>query len=559
MITAIEIENFKGIRDRVRIEIKPITLLFGPNSGGKSTILHALQYAREVFERHNLDADQTVVGGRFIDLGGFRNLVHGHDATLPVLLRFDLDIAKKALPTWLESLDRISEHVGLYVEELFTRLSSASITVEIVYSELLEHAYVRRYAVGLDGRPFAEITHSSDRNSTALTMLDTEHPALLRPRHMASLDASPEEIESLVAIHGDIDRSILDSCLEAVRPLLSYTGDESLPLLGLEDALPDFERRLQFATETPELPKGQVVLMDNRLFLLEELVIGLSQMILSPGQFLRRTLQAARYLGPLRETPPRNFGPVRFPDPSRWSNGFAAWDRLYMEPELGKLVNAWLTGPDSLDVGYTLKVKSYKELPTDSPLLVLLRSGRAFDDIEDVKALLEELPTRTRVTLVPDNTNMEVAPHDVGVGISQLIPVVVLAVDADGSLDAVEQPELHVHPAIQVRLGDLFIQQLVADPTRQFLLETHSEHLLLRLLRRIRETTEGDLPPGHPGLEPEQVSIVYVEPSGEGGGTGEFSAPGIAVQVRSLRIDETGEFQDQWPHGFFEERSKELF
>jgi hypothetical protein len=210
-------------------------------------------------------------------------------------------------------------------------------------------------------------------------------------------------------------------------------------------------------------------------------------------------------------------------------------------------------------VGYTIKVKSYKELPTDSVLLVLLRSGRAFDDLEDVKDLLDELPTRTTITLVADNTNIEVAPHDVGVGISQLIPVVVLAVDAEGGFDAVEQPELHVHPAIQVRLGDMFIQQITADPARRFLLETHSEHLLLRFLRRIRETTDGDLPPGHPGLAPNQVSVIYVEPSGEDGRTEERGQPGAPIRVRSLRIDETGEFRDQWPQGFFEERAKELF
>src|SRR5438270_3595608 len=97
MITAIQIENFKGIRDPVRIELKPITLLFGPNSAGKSTILHALHYAREVFERRNLDADQTAAGGKFIDLGGFRNLVHGHDLARPVILRFDLDLANTEL------------------------------------------------------------------------------------------------------------------------------------------------------------------------------------------------------------------------------------------------------------------------------------------------------------------------------------------------------------------------------------------------------------------------------------------------------------------------------
>src|SRR3712207_7995242 len=87
MITAVAIENFKAIRERVAFELKPITLLFGPNSAGKSSILHALHYAREVFERHNLDPDQTLVGGKFIDLGGFRNFVHRRDLTLPVVLR----------------------------------------------------------------------------------------------------------------------------------------------------------------------------------------------------------------------------------------------------------------------------------------------------------------------------------------------------------------------------------------------------------------------------------------------------------------------------------------
>ena len=63
MITTIGIENFKGIGERQRIGLKPITLLFGPNSAGKSTVLHALYYAREVFERRKLDAARTLTGG----------------------------------------------------------------------------------------------------------------------------------------------------------------------------------------------------------------------------------------------------------------------------------------------------------------------------------------------------------------------------------------------------------------------------------------------------------------------------------------------------------------
>jgi uncharacterized protein YuzE len=56
MITAIEIENFKGIGERVRVPLKPITLLFGANSSGKSSIIQALHYAREIFERGNFNA-----------------------------------------------------------------------------------------------------------------------------------------------------------------------------------------------------------------------------------------------------------------------------------------------------------------------------------------------------------------------------------------------------------------------------------------------------------------------------------------------------------------------
>jgi hypothetical protein len=84
MITGISIQNFKGISERVTLDLRPITLLFGANSAGKSTILHALHYAREVFERHNLDVDRTVGGGAYVDLGGFRRIlprINGADPT----------------------------------------------------------------------------------------------------------------------------------------------------------------------------------------------------------------------------------------------------------------------------------------------------------------------------------------------------------------------------------------------------------------------------------------------------------------------------------------------
>ena len=54
-----------------------MTLLFGPNSAGKSSIIQALHYAREVILHGNLDAHETEIGGKYVDLGGFKNFVHG--------------------------------------------------------------------------------------------------------------------------------------------------------------------------------------------------------------------------------------------------------------------------------------------------------------------------------------------------------------------------------------------------------------------------------------------------------------------------------------------------
>jgi predicted ATPase len=108
----------------------------------------------------------------------------------------------------------------------------------------------------------------------------------------------------------------------------------------------------------------------------------------------------------------------------------------------------------------------------------------------------------------------------------------------------IEQPELHIHPLLQANLGDLFI---VASARRQFLIETHSEHLILRALRRIRETNAGELNDGDPPFTPDKLSVIYVEATADG------------TTFKQLRVDEAGEFVDRWPHGFFEERAKELF
>ncbi len=105
---------------------------------------------------------------------------------------------------------------------------------------------------------------------------------------------------------------------------------------------------------------------------------------------------------------------------------------------------------------------------------------------------------------------------------------------------------MHNHPSVEVGLGDLFVETIHQKHCR-FILETHGEHLMLRMLRRIRQTTDKELPEGVNGLLPGEVAVYYVERTPSG------------VKCRRLRIDETGEFLDDWPKGFFDERAEELF
>ena len=280
----------------------------------------------------------------------------------------------------------------------------------------------------------------------------------------------------------------------------------------------------------------------------------LDEMILGPVRIARDYLNAMTYVGPLRQIPTRGFRPRLSPDESRWAHGLAAWDILYTEHdgELLEEVNSWLSAESRLNTGYSLERVSFKEVPVPSLFHQMFERGLDEDDVGDLQELYDTLQTRTEIALRDFRKGILVSPGDVGVGISQMVPVVVGALRDDNGLFAIEQPELHVHPAIQVGIGDLFIRATLSDLNgpgsgKSLIIETHSEHIMLRLLRRIREKTEDELPPGVLGLEADDLSVIYVESSDDG------------VRFRPLAVDNDGEFLDRWPHGFFEERAGELF
>ena len=90
-ITSLTIGGFKGIKNKSTIPLAPITLFFGANSTGKSTVLHALLYLYEVIAKRNFDPQYSSVTGEALYFGGFQNLVHGKALSGVITLGATLD------------------------------------------------------------------------------------------------------------------------------------------------------------------------------------------------------------------------------------------------------------------------------------------------------------------------------------------------------------------------------------------------------------------------------------------------------------------------------------
>lgn len=523
MITAIEIENFKGIGNRVRIDLRPITLLFGANSSGKSTIIHALHYAREILFRGNLDADRTETGGDLIDLGGFLNFIHNRDLNREISLGFEMSVPDgELLPYFGRTPD---QPFGETTLDFLSHVKEVAVDLRMAWSQALNRPFVKRYAVSLDNEPAGVITASPDSPGQASLHVERWHPWLNARSDEEDADA-PTQWQELV------DRALPNSPLKWFELLVESRSE----------ALPDFDSGLSCPRLFEDIDDDQGKAADAMMRVLSRAIVG-------PGGLLRDTLARLRYLGPLREKPARNYEAPRFPDASRWASGIAAWDRLYADAgHLVDEVGDWMSDSARLATGCRLYRQEYKEIDVADPSIVRLIGNHPFDDADltEVKQAIKSMPSRRRLYLVDQQTGEELFPHDVGEGISQIVPVIVGVLASGASLTMIEQPELHVHPGVQVGLGDLLIEGACRE-RNVMLVETHSEHLILRLLRRLRETNERELPPDHRGLTPTQLSVLFLESTDDG------------IRVTPLEVDKAGEFVDRWPRGFFEERAGELF
>ena len=562
-LTRIEIENFKGISTRQTIDLRPITLLFGPNSSGKSTILQALHYLREVLERGNIDPDRTIAGG-IIDLGGFATLVHNHELDRTVSVKVVLDLSDEQGAEGLPLNARFSigdpEFTELPIRYLvaesdeyrdYAVVQEVGLQVDIRWSELERVPFVSRLAVELDSKLTMAIVSPPAEGRAQLTDFNFTHPLLRRAVLPGDdSDNGADGVQASSPLEDEIWSLAREAAADRSTP---DTPDDQLRIaIGTElGALPMLDRDLVLDIRDPDVKKAE---LEERTPRVNGLRTLLSELILGPARLVRDHLAQMTYVGPLRDIPTRSYRPQTTPDEARWAHGLAAWDLLYNDRrgDLMEEVNSWLSDEERLRTSYRLERVQFREIPVPSAMHRMFERGLNEDDIGELQELYLSLATRTEIALRDFEKGILVAPGDVGVGISQMVPVIVAALRKQDGVLGVEQPELHVHPAIQVGMGDLFIRAAASDPDKfpsgkTLIIETHSEHIMLRLLRRVREQTEDELPPGTLGLTPDDLSVIYVESGLDG------------VRFRPLRIAPDGDFVDRWPVGFFEERAEELF
>ncbi|WP_397569981.1 AAA family ATPase [Schlesneria sp. T3-172] len=520
MISGVIIQNFKGISERVEIELRPLTLLFGTNGAGKSTVIDAINVLEEILLERHERRGKSIERRLTERVGSIDNVIHGQDWSRQITLGITIHSYEDDFDYFSDFLTYTSDfkkatRAGIADAKMPSFFSmgglggtedATSLTVLVTiqkqsaYSQntLVPVAAIREVSLGVNGRELVKISGPGVADGTISEFewqVDTDHPVLS------------------------------DSVKRAGKRSFSVSAYQILPL----------------PTEPP-LVAGYCHNPDGTR--LDDgdgpLALSLNIAISASLQAVDNELKNHRRLGPMRIVPSPLFRPQPSPGRDDWLNGQAAWDQLaYLKQDQLDEINDWL-GSDKLDTGIEVVQRlilsaSEWDASRDDPLLADKLSSSSARDVT-----LRPIPTKYGGTKASE-TNLP--PSQVGTGVSQLVPVVVACVNFSSKLLSIAQPELHLHPRLQVKLGDLFIDSVGEDedgrPNNQLIIETHSEHLILRVLRRIRETSRRCAPDG---FELASDDLIVYHVSQEEGHT----------RIRKYEVDSGGHFVLPWPDDFFE-------
>lgn len=655
MLTGIRVGNFKAFGQPQSIPIKPITLIFGPNSGGKSSIIHSLLLLSHAIETGDFDVHHTELGGESVDLGGFKQFIHKRQLEGKLELGVDIAAADLYTPRYPPDNGHRDDELRMLFGK--TTVIGLRLVVDLALGDTGSpqpgaSPHLRALELLVDGT--TELRMSRREGTTLrLDRFNSDHLTfdLCLFQRLNGRQPTSKEL------------ALLRGSLEAVISTMQFNANPIIPSGRITDQDEDNRKLLlQFAPD--DYGARSVADFPERGAFVRETIALLELLWQSIDGAFRELLRNVQYIGPLRPYLPRHVSSLAQQDAASQSNGTSAWDVVRTDTKVRELVNKWLGNPEYMKTPYRLVLRTFvAQAQLEKPLWKALLAGvptdhddhdpseetnpaedaglvweqqrdlgvaeasrdvsktnaewlaaqdqtisgnvaawraaqRVADEAEaalrELQAATEEanwedaehdaheqdqygsgdplenLPTtreelheyidhvwselqRADVERVDElvmhdmRTGTTVSHRDIGVGVSQVLPVLVGAYAHRQSTIIIEQPELHLHPALQTELADVFIHSALGEQHNTFIIETHSEHLILRLMRRLRDTSNGTLPPSMPPVRPEDIAILYVDPMGD------------TSIVQELQLGTTGELLSPWPGGFFEEAFDEAF
>ena len=439
MLSRLRLRNFKAWRDTGTLELAPLTILFGSNSSGKSSINHFLMMLRQSVQspdRNNVFdfGDENAA----VRLGSFRDVVFGHD--LARQLEFEMD--------W-------SLSSSLLVRDPRSRERFAG-------DRLRFHGAARQPP----GR-----SRTTQSEGFRYELMDGN------------------EVSLAVAMERDDKRTN--------RWRLRADRYDLVRAKGRAWELP---KPVQFYG----FPSEAIVYYQNSAFL-SDLELALED-----------RLSSVSYLGPLRSPPePLYNWSGNEPDGVGWRGRDAVQAILAAQ---GRSLN-W-------------KPKA-RTIPFEKVMARWLKQMGLVHSfsVEEIAPNRSEYEVKVKTHARAEEVRMT----DVGFGVSQVLPVIVQSFYAKPhSTVLIEQPEIHLHPAVQANLADLFVAATTAredseEREVQLIVESHSEHLLRRLQRLIAEEK----------ITEQQVALYFCYGGGPAGSV-----------IDRLEVDTYGDILN-WPPDFF--------
>ncbi|MBT0076503.1 AAA family ATPase [Vibrio alginolyticus] len=444
MINNFSIENFKSFSSGDTMKFAPITLIYGPNSSGKSSIIQALLMLKQTIGKENAQGELESEGD-LISLGSFSNFIYSHDDNL--MVKFNLQYTTK-----YDALDFKTEYS---YEMLFGNDEVRS--VKLNYDKKGTVGHLSEFEFNCSDRVFYSVKRSRESSEGFLYRLNKNN--------LRSSVAKNNRVES--------------------RDGYSYNE--------IDDSL-EFPFKIDHKINLPKSVSNKPS---------ETMLSSYTSQILDDIDNLLRNM---KYLGPLRSAPKRFYTSEDNDYKKHEGKGNLGFDLHSATSEIKNVINGYL---NRFDIPYKLDTKNIGNSQSGDIISVELEDKR---------------------------NNTTVTPKDVGFGIGQVLPIILEGLVSKKHIICVEQPEIHLHPRLQAHLADLFIDSSEKN-NNQWVIETHSESLMLRIQRRIREKK----------ISKDLISVLYVDVGNHG------------AVVRQMSIDDDGDFIEHWPGGFFEERLDEMF